>query len=133
MADIALNSEGDLQLALYDNNSVDFDLLTGGDELKLLLKRALETPKGYITQFQIQSESVRKYNSRYGNDIYKELSENVSAQLLTRIRSHILNAVRVAQIQVRIQDVRIQIQDLRTLNVFIVFSDNQVMTTTFRI
>ena len=133
MVDIALTEDGDLQLGLYDTNSTDFVLAEKGDELSALLKRALQTPLGYIGQFQIDLEAVRKYNFQYGNNIYKELSENLSGQLLTRVRSHIVNAVRVAELEAQIQDVRIQIQDMRTLNIYVVFSDNQTIQVPFRI
>lgn len=131
--DIALTEDGDLQLGQYDNNSTDFVMLENGEEILPLLKRALQTPKGYITQYHIELEAVRKYNFEYGNNIYRELSENISAQLLTRVRNHIIDAVRVARLDAQVRDIKIQIFNLRTLNVFVLFNNNLTIQVPFRI
>lgn len=101
------------------NNIVDIKLINGDlivesineDGIKLydvspqtveesvheILRRAVETPLGYIEEVIIEDGSIKYIDSNFGNEIYKDLSEGITPTLIRKLNIHINNALDIVR------------------------------------
>lgn len=133
MSDLVLNNEGDLNIvqksfgAIYDNDVVIpslFDLETTNFFKKDLILKAIKTPKGKITMFILNEAGIFIKDNNYGTDIYKELSEGITLNFLSRVKAHITQSLINAKLRNNIADIIIGVRNSTTLEIKIIYNDN---------
>lgn len=125
MADLKLSTKGDLQLIqLNSQNKIVKDVVEDPDVLQLLLKRALTTPKGYLTITEINNNLLKFKDNSYGNDIYKELSEGLTLNFLSRVKIHIQNALSEANLDSNIDNIQLNVLEAHTIQILITYTNS---------
>jgi hypothetical protein len=134
--DIKLNDVGDLELIEIESNSIEnksrkerYDLSLTRDNRDIRLKRALKTPLGYIGIYVLGLEGVEIVDELYGNDIYSELSEGLTLNLISRIRSKIIDAISRAKLDVNVREISVGVLDPHTVSVNIVYNGSSDSTS----
>lgn len=146
MTDIKLNEDGDLQLIKRSNKDTDnnivlesnrykeeYDLLDEEDLVRVLLERALRTPKGHITIYDLTEGNIRLRDNLFGNDIYRELSEGLTLNFIARARGHIEEAIQIAGLKEIVSDVSIAVIDSHTIQIFISYINRSSSSITVNI
>jgi len=136
MSDLIINDNGDINIiqateTVSDNGRTipaTFDLEVTNNTLPLAIKRAIQTPFGYIEQPSLSEGNITFIDSNYGSLIYNELSEGITLNLLSRIKSHITNSLRVAGYLVNIADIQLSVVDTYTIQLYITYTDNNLPT-----
>lgn len=135
MSDLVLNNDGDLTIiqrsaeAVYNNEVTSnalFDLQTTESYKKDLVLKAIRTPRGKITMFILNEANVFIKDNEYGSDIYRELSEGITLNFLSRIKTHITQSLINAKLRNNIQDIAIGVRNSSTLEIKITYSDNTI-------
>lgn len=125
MADLKLSTKGDLQLIqLNSQNKIVKDVVEDPDVLQLLLKRALTTPRGYLTITEINNNLLKFKDNNYGNDIYKELSEGLTLNFLSRVKIHIQNALSEANLDSNIDNIQLNVLEAHTIQILITYTNS---------
>ena len=100
MADLQLK-DGDLLV-----QGQDLALLTStGDIIRHLVRRAILTPKAYLSRPVLEGGECRYLDADYGDGIYRELGEPFTHDFLARLRKHIENALYYAPPGVTVEDI----------------------------
>lgn len=136
MSDIVLNNQGDLDIIqlssqiVNDNITVEsfYDLNTTEDFITDLIIKAIKTPKGNITASVPRPEGVILIDDDFGSNIYRELSEGITLNFLTRVKSHILNTLQTANLLLNILDITVGMLDSYTIQLNIIYTDNTPST-----
>ena len=124
MSDIKLSTNGDLQLIkLSSSNNIVSDVAQERNMLPILLKRALLSPKGYITIYEIKNSELSLKDSNYGNSIYQELSEGITLNLLSRIKSHIVSAITEANLNQSVESIDLNVVEAHTIQILINYTN----------
>lgn len=124
MADIKISSNGDLQtIKLTNKNTIVTDLVEERDVLNLLLKRALLSPKGHITITEISNNELSLKDKEYGNRIYEELSEGLSINFLSRVRSHVTEAIENANLTNMVTSIEVNVLDKSSIQILVLYSN----------
>lgn len=136
MSDLIINDNGDLNIIQTSETLSDgerkvragFDLESTNNTLPISIRRAIQTPLGYIQQPSLTEGNITFIDSNYGSLIYNELSEGITLNLLSRIRSHITNSLRVAGYLINIADIKLSAVDTYTIQLYITYTDNTAPT-----
>lgn len=125
MADIKLTEKGDLQLInLASQTKTVKDVALERNVTSLLLKRALLSPKGYITITELRDGQLFLKDSEYGNRVYEELSEGLTINFLSRVRGHVIEAINAANLNASVESVDVNIIDVaQTVQILIVYTN----------
>jgi hypothetical protein len=134
MSDLVLNTEGDIKVtqksnaAVFDNRVIDgeFDIETTNNFIKDLVVKAIKTPKGKITLFVLDTEDILIKDSNYGSDIYRELSEGITLNFLSRVKSHITQSLINANLNNNIKDIQIGVVNSNTIQLIINYADYNI-------
>lgn len=137
MSDLVLNSEGDLKItqksnaSFIDNNPIGalFDLTTTKNYQKDLIIKAIKTPKGKLTIFVLNNDNIIIKDKEYGSDIYKELSEGITLNFLTRVKSHVTQSLINANLNNNIKDIQIGVTSSNTVQLIINYTDYNISDT----
>ena len=125
MADIKISSNGDLQLIkLTSNNRIINDVVEERNLVNVLLKRALTTPKGYITIPEIVEGELSFKDGSYGNNIYKELSEGLTLNFISRVKQHVIEALNEANLNRNIKSVQLNVTDTQTIQILVTYTNS---------
>jgi len=136
MSDLIINNNGDLNIIQVTETVSDerrtvpaaFDLEITNNTLEAAIKRAIQTPLGHLEQASLIEGNINFIDSNYGSLIYNELSEGITLNLLSRIKGHITNSLRVAGYLVNIADLRLSAVDTYTIQLYITYTDNTAAT-----
>jgi len=137
MTDLIINDQGDLNIRQTTQTVSDsgrtveatFDLEITNDNLSTMIKRAIQTPLGYIEVPSLKEGSIEFVDSNFGSLIHSELSEGISLNLLSRIKSHIINSLKTVGLLVNIADLQISAVDTYTIQLYITYTDSTTPTT----
>ncbi len=136
MSDLILNTEGDLKMIQKSNytNNINttnniFDLQTTNNYTRDLLFKALKTPKGKITLFILDNENIIFKDKEYGSEIYKELSEGITLNFLSRVKTHIIQTLINAKLNNNIKDVLLGVASSNTIELKITYTDSTITDT----
>lgn len=132
MSDLKLTNEGDLEVVnlaneAYNGNNVIsslYDLNISDNYIKDLILKAIKTPKGYLTLPIQVEEDILFYDLNYGSEIYKELSEGLTLNFLSRVKSHILESLKAANLMLNIDQVQVGAINNNTVQLNITYFDN---------
>lgn len=132
MSDLKLTNEGDLEIVKLANEAYSednfisalYDINTSNNYIKDLILKAIKTPKGYLTLPIQQEEDVLFYDINYGSEIYKELSEGLTLNFLSRVKNHILESLKTANLLVNIDQVQVAAINTDTIQLNITYFDN---------
>lgn len=133
MSDLKLTNEGDLEVVKISDSGVEnntttisalYDLNTTENYIKDLIIKAIKTPKGYLTIPIRKKEDILFYDINYGSEIYKELSEGLTLNFLSRVKTHILEALKVANLLININQVQVAALNTSTIQLNITYFDN---------
>lgn len=134
MSDLILNNEGDLKITQKSINgfiedifiSETFDLATTNNYQKDLILKAIKTPKSYITLFVLDQQDILIKDKEYGSEIYKELSEGITLNFLSRVKSHITNSLITANLNNNIKDIQIGLTSSNSIQLTINYTDYNI-------
>ena len=128
--------QGDLSITEFDSDdesnqtTYDLSLLDEEDSISRLVRRALETPFAYIGQYIIDARGISNLDGDFGNAIYRELSENININFISRARNHVSSALSFISSEIELLDLRIEIPDMYTVQITATYSiRGQVLTT----
>lgn len=100
MVDLQLK-DGDLLV-----QGQDVAVLTStGDIIRHLVRRAILTPKAYLSRPVLEGGECKYLDADYGDGIYRELGEPFTHEFLSRARKHIENALYYAPQGVTVEDI----------------------------
>ena len=136
MSDLLLNNQGDLDVVQRANRVTDtgrtvealYDLNTTEDFLTDLIIKAVKTPRGNITVSVPQPDGITIVDSNFGSNIYRELSEGITLNFLSKVKSHIIDTLRTANLLVNIIDITVGMVDAYTIQLNIIYGDNTPST-----
>jgi hypothetical protein len=139
MADLKLNDQGDLELIKLTGNSttipeqiigneVLYEVTASYNYLTDLIKRALQTPIGNISIYTMTDGNLSIVDDLYGNFIYQELSEGLTINLISKIRVHIIEALKRANLTNKVNSVEVSILDSQTIQIFVSYTGNTPST-----
>lgn len=136
MADLIINRDGDISVIQATQSVSDegrqvratFDVETTNDTLATAIKRAIQTPLGHLEVAALTRDNIMFVDTNYGSLIYRELSEGITLNLLSRIKRHITNSLQVAGHLVNIADVQLSVVDTYTIQLYITYTDNTTPT-----
>lgn len=139
MADLILTKEGDLKVEQLNETLLDqgrilnaeYDLAREQNNLSLLIRRAIETPKGHIAEYSLLPRDIEVINENYGSLIYQELSEGITLNFISRVKSHINESLRVAGLLNSVRNVTVSVgeSNFYQININITFTDQTPPTT----
>lgn len=137
MADLIINDNGDLAIQQITQAVADgsreipaaFDLETTNDTLALLIRRAIQTPFGYLKEPALQEGNIDFIDANFGSRVYDELSEGINLNLLSRLKSHVINSLRVAGYLLNIADLQVGVVDTYTIQLYITYTDSTTPTS----
>lgn len=132
MSDLIINKEGDIEIYQVKEivSSEDTtltainDLASTEKTLATLIRRAIETPRGYIGQPVISTLSIEYIDNTFGSDIYRELSEGITLNFLARVKTHIINSLNTANLGTYIDNVMVNMTDAYTVSLDISYTNN---------
>lgn len=133
MTDIKLDLNGDLEIKNIATSNINligetikatYDLNTTDIFIKDLILKAVKTPKGNITLGIAQPEDIIFFDINYGSEIYKELSEGLTLNFLSRIKNHIINALNIAGLSLNINQIDVGALNTNTIQLNISYTDN---------
>ena len=126
MADIKLDSKGDLQLIkLTKGNNIVNDVPLETNIVNLLLKRALLSPFGHLTITELIEGTLLLKDNEYGNRIYEELSEGLTINFLSRVRSHTIQAIQNANLSTSVDTVDVTIIGAHTIQILVQYTNGK--------
>lgn len=136
MSDLTLNNEGDLQVVQTSSKASDsgravialYDLDTSQDYLTDLITKAVKTPRGNITVVVPELDGITLVDNTFGSNIYRELSEGITLNFLSRVKSHIIDTLTTANLLVNIIDITVGMVDPHTIQLNIIYGDNTPST-----
>ncbi len=123
MEDILLEN-GDLVILKSQDN---YEFEVDKDVVGSLIKRALQTPIGHIRISVIDNKELRLIDADFGDEIYKELSEGITINFISRVRQHILNAIKKIDIDLDVRDVSVGVIEDNKINIVLYFEDNKII------
>lgn len=138
MSDLLLNNEGDLEIIELSNSGIEsnniqinklFDLNTTNNYKKDLIIKAIKTPKGNISLPITTIDSISFKDQSYGSELYKELSEGITLNFLSRVKSHVIASLTNAGIISNIKDVNLAVVNTNTIQLNISYTDNTITNT----
>lgn len=136
MSDLILNENGDFEVVETSSRAVDegrvvealYDLNTTEDYISDLIIKAVKTPRGNITITVPNIDHINLVDETYGSSIYRELSEGITLNFLSRVKSHIINTLETANLLVRVVDITVGMVDSYTIRLNIIYGDNTPST-----
>jgi len=136
MSDLIINENGDLNIIQTTETVSDegrtiraaFDLQVTNDTLSTAIRRAIQTPLGHLRQAALTEGNIDFIDGNYGSLIYNELSEGITLNLLSRIKGHVTNSLRVAGYLINIADLQLSVVDTYTIQLYITYTDNTTPT-----
>lgn len=136
MSDLIIDTNGDFEVIEISSKAIDegrevkalYDLNATDDFVGDLIIKAIKTPKGNITISLPNIDSVTLVDFNYGSNIYRELSEGITLNFLSRVKSHIINTLQAANLLVRVIDISVGMLDPYTIQLHIVYGDNTPST-----
>ncbi len=105
-----------------------YDLVINRNTLTLRLKRALQTPLGYISIYVLGDGGVDIVDDLYGNAIYRELSEGLTLNFIARARRHTINAIERAGLTQSVDSVQVSVLDTHTVQIYITYTNTNEPT-----
>jgi hypothetical protein len=105
-----------------------YDLVTERNTLTTRLRRALQTPLGNISIYALAEGGVDIVDDLYGNNIYKELSEGLTLNFISRVRNHTINAITRAGLRQNIDSVQVNVLDSHTVQIHVTYTNNNAPT-----
>ena len=136
MSDLVLNNQGDLEV-IQSSSAVNtpsrtedaiYDLSTSEDFITDLIIKAVKTPRGNITISVPEADSITLLDINFGSNIYRELSEGITLNFLSRVKSHIIDTLRAANLLVNVIDMTVGMVDSYTIQLNIIYGDNTPST-----
>lgn len=132
MSDLILNEEGDLTVIQKSNNVYQEDVLISGifdlektdNYTKDLIVKAIKTPKGKISLFILEEFNILIKDKEYGSEIYRELSEGITLNFLSRVKAHITQSLINANLNNNIGEVRVGVRNSSTIELNISYTDS---------
>jgi len=133
MSDLKLNIEGDLEVVKRSNSEIEnnnyvinavYDLNSTTNYTKDLIIKAIKTPKGRITLHLLKEDDIVLYDIEYGSDIYRELSEGLTLNFLSRVKSHVIQALTNAKLNNTVAQVKIGAINSNTIQLNVMYTDN---------
>jgi len=136
MSDLILNNQGDLDVVQRASRVTDtgrtvkalYDLNTTENYLTDLIIKAVKTPRGNITVSVVQPDGITIVDSNFGSNIYRELSEGITLNFLSKVKSHIIDTLRTANLLVNIVDITVGMVDAYTIQLNIIYGDSTPST-----
>lgn len=136
MSDLILNDQGDLQIYKKSEDAqndgvtqaAEYELAITNDYIGDLIKRTLMTPIGHITIIEYQDSKLVLKDNNYGSFLYRELSEGLTLNFLSRVKSHILRSLTTAGLQTNLQNVQVGLATPSSIQIQIIYSDNTAPT-----
>lgn len=136
MSDLILNKNGDFEVVETSSKAIDegrvvealYDLNTTEDYISDLIIKAVKTPRGNITITVPNIDNINLVDETYGSSIYRELSEGITLNFLSRVKSHIINTLETANLLVRVVDITVGMVDSYTIQLNIIYGDNTPST-----
>jgi hypothetical protein len=120
--DIKIEDEGDLVLDL-DN---DIALLSTKEEIRLLVIRALKTPKYYIGRYSSEDSQPFAVDENFGNLIYSRLSEPSTSETISNVNNDIKEALTFISPRVSLIETELSINNqLNTISILVRYSDQE--------
>ena len=108
--------------------SVKYDLVLDRDTVTERLVRALQTPFGYISIYVLSQGGVDIVDDLYGNNIYKELSEGLTLNFISRVRNHTVNAIERAGLAQNVDSVQVNVLDSHTVQIHVTYTNSNAPT-----
>lgn len=132
MSDLVLTNEGDLSIIKRSNNVFSEGVLTEGifdlektnSYTKDLVMKAIKTPKGTISLFVLQELNILIKDANYGSEVYKELSEGITLNFLSRVKAHITQSLINANLNNNVADILVGVQNYNTIQLIISYTDS---------
>lgn len=132
MSDLIINNNGDLDVIETSGRAIDegrvvkalYDLNTTDNYISDLIIKAVQTPRGNITIVVPNLDTADIVDSSYGSSIYRELSEGITLNFLSRVKSHIIDTLQTANLLVRVLDIQVGMVDPYTIQLNITYGDN---------
>jgi hypothetical protein len=132
MSDLVLTNEGDLSIIKRSNNAFSeevliegiFDLEKTNSYTKDLVMKAIKTPKGTISLFVLQELNILIKDANYGSEVYRELSEGITLNFLSRVKAHITQSLINANLNNNVADILVGVQNYNTIQLIISYTDS---------
>lgn len=105
-----------------------YDLVLDRNTLTERLKRALQTPFGYISMYVTAEGGISIVDDLYGNNIYKELSEGLTLNFISRVRNHTINAIERAGLTQNVDSVQVNVLDSHTVQIYVTYTNSNAPT-----
>ena len=108
--------------------AVRYELVLDRNTLTQRLRRALETPFGYISMYVLTEGGVSMVDDLYGNNIYKELSEGLTLNFISRVRNHTISAIERAGLAQNVDSVQVNVLDSHTVQIHVTYTNSNAPT-----
>lgn len=136
MTDLIINQEGDINIVQLTQEVSDegrtirpsFDVESTNDTIATSIKRAIQTPLGHLEVAALTKDNIMFVDANYGSLIYRELSEGITLNLLSRIKRHITDSLKTAGHLVNIADLQLSVVDTYTIQLYITYTNNTTPT-----
>lgn len=115
--DISIND--DIETVSLLDKSRDLRLET----LENSIKRAIQTPLGYLSLFTLDQQGLNYIDSSIGSTIYELLAEPFTSDFIYEVQSAIYQAVEFSDLSIEISNINFQILDLNSINVTLEIKD----------
>ena len=140
MIDIRLVNQ-DFSIKEFDGDSdglyYDIEIEDEVTAIRHLVRRAVETPLGYIGRYIIDTNGISNLDGLFGNAIYSRLSEGLTVNLVSRIRQDIEEAISFVSSEIRLDLIRVNVVSFDTVEVKVEYAipgqPNQTIVTTLSI
>jgi hypothetical protein len=132
MSDLKLTQTGDLEIiqrseAKNDKNQIVkevYDLNITKDYTKDLILKAIKTPQGRITLPILGLEDITLFDKEYGSRIYKELSEGITLNFLSRVKSYVVQSLANANLISNVREVDVSVLNSNTIQLNISYTNS---------
>lgn len=105
-------------VSLLDNSQ---DLII--ENLENSIRRAVQTPLGYLGTFTLENQGLNYIDSEIGSLVYELLAEPLNSDFIYQIQSAIYESISSSNLSVEISNINIQILDLSTINILVEIRD----------
>jgi hypothetical protein len=126
MIDIKLVNQ-DFSIREFDgaDDSITYYDIEVEDEvtaIRHLVRRAVETPLGYIGRYVIDTNGISNLDGGFGDAIYSRLSEGLTVNLVSQIKQDIESAISFVSSEINLESVRVNVVSFDTIDVKVEYS-----------
>jgi hypothetical protein len=93
------------------------------ENLEASVRRAIQTPLGYLSIFTLEEQGLNYLDSTIGSSIYQSIAEPVTLDFISQIQSAIYESISSSDLLIEVSNISIQLIDLDSINIILEIND----------